>query len=155
MPTVEYRVPYHPNWTIRFLVLPDSNQTNRVYWGFEKNIKMNSFIDRIGCRAWWAYLEWGSTARPRGLTKSLLMTTARFFGLSNAATSIVSFFESVQYNRREIQSTATPSGDSISMEEIFYWARTTYILTSILRCNPSIYFTQCLSQCTKSQGLRS
>lgn len=44
------------------------------------------------------------------------MMTARFFGLSNAATSIVSFFESVQYNRREIQSTATPSGDSMSAE---------------------------------------
>lgn len=36
MPTVECRVPYHPNWTIRFLVLRDSNQTNRVYCEFLK-----------------------------------------------------------------------------------------------------------------------
>lgn len=113
VPTVECRVPYHPNWTIRFLVLRDSNQTNIVYWGFWKSKFIHRPYLQQRVRA---YLEWGSTARPRGLTKSLLMTTARFFGLSNAATSIVSFFESVQYNLREIQSTATPSGDSISME---------------------------------------
>lgn len=158
VPTVECRVLYHPNWTIRSLVLRDSNQTNRVYWGFEiKN--NNEFIHRQWLPRMRAYLEWGSTARPRGLTKSLLIMTARFFGLSNAATSIVSFFESVQYNRRDIQSTATPSGDSISTREIFHhiiWVRTTLIMIFIINWLHFFNFLRCVcEQCTKSQELHS
>lgn len=51
----------------------------------------------------------GSTAIPLGLTKSRLIKTDRNVELSKLATSIVSFAESVQYNLRPIQSTATPA----------------------------------------------
>lgn len=61
-----------------------------------------------------AYFLRGSTAIPRGFTKNLLTIVALCVELSKFATSIVSFSESVQYRRREIQSTAMPSGDEIS-----------------------------------------
>lgn len=51
---------------------------------------------------------------PRGFTKYLRTITALSLGSSKLATSIVSFVESVQYNRRDIQSIAIPSGDRIS-----------------------------------------
>ena len=62
---------------------------------------------------------------PRGLTKFLLIMTALSVGSSKLATSMVSLTESVQYMRREIQSIAMPSGDSISEGKIknlnFFW----------------------------------
>lgn len=60
------------------------------------------------------YFWCGSTAMPRGFTSCVEITIARTEELSKDTTSIVSLVESVQYKWREIQSTATPSGERIS-----------------------------------------
>lgn len=57
-------------------------------------------------------------ANPRGFTKCLRTMTVLNFGSSKLATSMVSFVESVQYNRRDIQSIAIPSGEIMSAKEI-------------------------------------
>lgn len=56
-------------------------------------------------------------AKPRGFTKYFRTITVLCFGSSRLATSIVSLVESVQYNRRLIQSMAIPSGEIISGEK--------------------------------------
>lgn len=57
---------------------------------------------------------------PRGFTKCLRTIIVRTFGSSKLATSMVSLVESVQYNRRDIQSIAMPSGERISEKTLIH-----------------------------------